>query len=67
MSDFKTICEEISEKLGNLPYENGDASDIGNEIGIVLGKYLKKDKFGFEKEDFIAGLNHGVSLSDGTH
>ena len=67
MSDFKHICKEISERLDNLPYENGDASDIGNEIGIILGKYLKENKFGYEKDDFISGLTHGISITDGSH
>jgi hypothetical protein len=42
-------------------------SDIGNEIGIVIAKYFNKNKLGFELEDFIAGLKHGISLTDGTH
>ena len=43
-----------------------DLSDIGNIIGIVVGKYLQK-KSGFEKDDFLNGINHGFSLADGTH
>lgn len=42
----------------------GDISDIGNEIGIVIGKYLDKDN---TIEDFIHGVRHGVSLTNGTH
>jgi hypothetical protein len=62
MSDFLTVCKEISERLSNLPYDNGDSSDIGNEIGIVLGLYLSDGSFGWEKDDFISGLNHGIDL-----
>lgn len=67
IKEFKKASKEISERLLNLPYDNGDLSDIGNEIGIILGKYISKGSFGWEKDDFIAGLNHGVSLTDGTH
>jgi hypothetical protein len=63
MEDFKKILKEISENLNNVAYEYGDYSDIGNEIGFVLGKTITKD----ELEDFLAGLRHGISLSDGTH
>ena len=63
MEDFKKILKEISENLNNVSYEYGDYSDIGNEIGYVLGKTITKD----ELEDFLEGLRHGISLSDGTH
>ncbi len=65
--DFKIACKEIAERIGNLPYENGDVSDIGNEIGIILGQYISENSFGWEKEDFVAGINHGISLTNGTH
>jgi hypothetical protein len=42
-----------------------DLSDIGNEIGIVIGKYINKE-IG-DKNDFINGVKHGISLIDGTH
>ena len=67
IKEFKKASKEISERLLNLPYDNGDLSDIGNEVGIILGKYISKGSFGWEKDDFISGLNHGVSLTDGTH
>ena len=63
MEDFKKILKVISENLNNVAYEYGDYSDIGNEIGFVLGKTITKD----ELEDFLSGLRHGISLSDGTH
>lgn len=43
-----------------------DLSDLGNEIGIVVGNYIS-DKMGYEKDDFIHGIKHGISISDGTH
>jgi len=67
MPDFTNACTELSQRLSNLPYDNGDASDIGNEIGIILGKYLSNDSLGWEKDDFISGLNHGISIANGTH
>jgi hypothetical protein len=67
MTDFTNSCTELSQRLSNLPYDNGDASDIGNEIGIILGKYLSNDSLGWEKDDFISGLNHGISIANGTH
>jgi hypothetical protein len=67
MENIKHITEELSTVLQNLHYQSGDMSDIGNEIGIVIAKYFNKNKLGFELEDFIAGLKHGISLTDGTH
>jgi len=62
MSDFLLVCKEISERLSNLPYDNGDSSDIGNEIGIVLGLFLSEGSFGWEEDDFISGIKHGIDL-----
>jgi hypothetical protein len=50
--------------LENINYPNGDISDVGNEIGIALGQYLSTDE---ELNDFITGLKHGISLTNGTH
>jgi len=63
MEDFKKILKEISDSLDKVQYEHGDYSDVGNEIGYVLGKTITKD----ELENFLIGLRHGISLSDGTH
>ena len=63
MEDFKKILKEISENINNVTYEYGDYSDIGNEIGYVLGKTITDEQF----DDFITGLKHGISLSNGTH
>jgi len=61
MDDSKIIFQKITEQISNAKYI-GDIGDVGNEIGIVIGKYNKDDV-----EDFIMGLKHGISLSDGTH
>lgn len=62
MNKFKKVCLEISEKLSNLPYENGDGSDIGNEIGIIIAKHFSED-LGWDMNGFLFGLNHGIDLT----
>jgi hypothetical protein len=39
-------------------------SDIGNEIGVVLGEFIQSEE---DFKDFIHGLRHGISLTNGTH
>ena len=63
MKKFVDIKENIKTQLDNVKYD-GDLSDIGNEIGIVIGKYLDENN---TIEDFIRGVRHGVSLINGTH
>lgn len=50
--------------MEKVSYENGDLSDVGNEIGIVLGNYIENEK---EFKDLITGIRHGISLTNGTH
>ena len=64
MDDFKHILNRIKTQLENINYPNGDISDVGNEIGIAIGQYLSTEE---ELNDFIAGLKHGISLTNGTH
>jgi len=63
MENFDKIKEDIKDQLDQVKYE-GDLSDIGNEIGIAIGKYIDNDN---TVKDFISGLRHGISLIDGTH
>jgi hypothetical protein len=63
MEDFNKIKEDIKAQLDKANYA-GDMSDIGNEIGIAIGNQFDKD---YTIEDFIHGVRHGVSLTDGTH
>jgi hypothetical protein len=63
MKNFNKITQELSERLSAIPYQ-GDLSDIGNEIGIVVAKYFDTEN---TKEDFFFGIEHGISLTDGTH
>jgi hypothetical protein len=67
MKDITHVTKELSSALSEVQYVQGDLSDIGNEIGIIIGKYINKKEMGFELEDFITGLKHGISITDGTH
>ena len=66
MTEFNKTRKEISIALDNVWYENGDLSDIGNEIGVIIAKHFS-DKMGYDLDSFIHGLKHGVSLIDDTH
>ena len=50
--------------MEKVSYENGDLSDIGNEIGIVLGHYVETEQ---DFKDLVQGMRHGISLTNGTH
>jgi len=63
MENFNKIKEEITWQLNTINYV-GDLSDLGNEIGIIIAEYLTVDD---TLNDFISGLKHGISLTDGTH
>jgi hypothetical protein len=67
MTEFKKILKELSDSLSNVKYNYGDLSDIGNEIGVIIGKHITNKELGYDLESFIDGVKHGVSLSDGTH
>jgi len=60
---YRTVFE-IEEQLNKIDYESGDLSDIGNEIGIIIAKRFNDEN---TVDDFIRGLKHGISLTDGTH
>jgi len=61
---------EIKKELIDFINENNidiDFTDLGNTIGIIIGKYTNEQEMGFDKDSFIQGIKHGISLSDGTH
>ena len=58
---------EIIQTWNAIENRQEDLGDLGNNIGIVVGKYFKKKKWGYQKDSFLHGLNHGFSLADGTH
>jgi ubiquinone biosynthesis protein COQ9 len=64
--EFRNILNKLSENLPNVEYENGDLSDIGNEIGYQLGSIVENITED-EIKLFIIGFKHGVSLTNGTH
>ena len=64
--DFQKILRHISSELSNIPYDNGDISDLGNEVGIAIGTILS-DISEEEINDFVIGVRHGISLINGTH
>jgi hypothetical protein len=59
------ISLSLSERIFEVKY-NGDISDLGNEIGFVLGNVITDLRKG-EITDFMHGLQHGISLTNGTH
>jgi hypothetical protein len=64
--DFQHLLKSVSFKLEDIEYENGDLSDLGNEIGLIIGKCLENMTQN-EISQFISGFRHGVSLTNGTH
>ncbi len=66
MTKFEEVKKKIIDQLNNIEYD-GDLSDIGNEIGIAVGESVSKDRIGYETEDLIHGIRHGISLTNGTH
>tara|TARA_R110000868_G_scaffold393417_2_gene664429 strand:+ start:7872 stop:8090 length:219 start_codon:yes stop_codon:yes gene_type:complete len=59
------IANSLKEGVDRMNYV-GDISDLGNEIGIVVGSAFK-DMSDEDITDFIHGFRHGVSLTNGTH
>lgn len=64
---YENLFDDLSVKLPFIIDGLGDISDLGNKIGILVGNWIKKRKPGFEKNDFLSGIYHGLSLTDGTH
>lgn len=59
----RLLARELTEK--HIWYE-GDMADLGNEVGFCLGQVIQnltEDQI----TDFIHGLQHGISLTNGTH
>jgi hypothetical protein len=64
--DFDEVVEAVIQELRHRVKYAGDVSDLGNEIGYALGKVLK-NMTQEETRDFIHGIRHGISLTNGTH
>ncbi len=65
----RELCANLGisliERSRDFPYD-GDISDLGNEVGCELGKIIENMN-PEQIEDFITGLRHGISLTNGTH
>ena len=59
------IANSLKVSTGGMNFI-GDISDLGNEIGVVVGLAFK-DMTDEDITDFIQGFRHGVSLTNGTH
>ena len=44
MDNFQHILKQIREHMEKVSYDNGDLSDVGNEIGIVLGNFIETEQ-----------------------
>jgi len=64
MDNFQHILKQISESLSKVSYDNGDLSDVGNEVGIAIGNYITTEQ---DFKDFVHGRRHGISLTNGEH
>jgi hypothetical protein len=63
-NDFGIVLYELSEHLSKTERIVYDIGDVGNEIGLGIGKFIKNKN---DKREFIMGIEHGISLIDGTH
>jgi hypothetical protein len=59
------IANSLKETVNRMNY-TGDISDLGNEIGVVVGSAFK-DMTDEDITEFIHGFRHGISLTNGTH
>lgn len=60
--NFEKVCIEMVDRFSNITYQIGDIGDIGNEIGIIVGKYFS-DEMGWDKQSFLHGIEHGIKLN----
>lgn len=63
--DLNFISNSLKDCENEMDYI-GDLSDCGNEIGLIVGECYEDMTVG-EIEDFIVGIRHGISLTNGTH
>lgn len=63
---YKEIAKELIASIeGTLElgvYNSADLSDIGNEIGLIIGKHINEKRMGYEYSSLIHGINHGIDL-----
>ena len=44
-----------------------DMGDVGNAIGYAVGMQIDYSDPAMDKESLLSGIDHGISLADGTH
>jgi hypothetical protein len=59
--DFQNLLKSVSSKLNIVTYNNGDISDLGNEIGMAIAEHIKNITE-TDINDFISGVIHGINL-----
>ena len=64
-NDLNWIANSLRVNSIMMTY-TGDLSDCGNEIGIIVGERYK-NMTEDETSNFISGIKHGISLTNGTH
>ena len=62
---LKNIINELDTRRDTLKYI-GDISDLGNEIGLIIGKQYP-NMTPVEINELMIGLRHGISLTNSTH
>lgn len=63
---FQEVLNKLGPELTKVTYQDGDLTDVGNEVGFILGSILP-NMTEEEIKYFIQGFRHGVSLTNGTH
>ena len=59
------VVSNLGKTMDTIKYY-GDISDLGNEIGYAVGNTVK-NMTERETRHFIFGIQHGISLTNGTH
>jgi hypothetical protein len=55
----------LVDELKNLVDKESDLSDVGNEIGVIISRYLSSKGEKVTQDDidlFFMGFNHGVDV-----
>jgi hypothetical protein len=58
---YKSLVKGLDKKKENMKYI-GDISDLGNEIGIIIGE-LYPNMNETEINELIMGLKHGILVA----
>jgi hypothetical protein len=64
-SDLNYIANSLKESVDRMEH-TGDISDLGNEIGLRIGSRYE-NMTQTDINELILGIQHGISLTNGTH